>query len=249
MKNTLSMINIHQVKTRLVNSYVVEYPDRLLIIDVASNCHRYVLGFIEQTLQRDIDDVALVICTHDDPDHIGGVSALASLCDAQIAIPLSSKALHHKVVGDPKGFIVKLATTLREGLTPRARDMYFNKARNVAARKKAKFTGKRPRLKRKNIRFHAYRLKGGTTVPLFDDWQVVHTPGHSWDSCCFYHPSSGSLITGDTLLCSAKQNRILVPAILSNQTQMNESLDKLRSLNIQSVYPGHGSVISGDIQF
>ncbi len=73
-------MQIHQVKTRLVNSYVVAYDDHLLVIDVASRCHRQVLGFIESQLQRDISEVALVLSTHDDPDHMGGIAELARIC-------------------------------------------------------------------------------------------------------------------------------------------------------------------------
>lgn len=81
---------IHLVKTRYVNSYVVEYADRLLVVDVAFKCHAYVLGFIEQKLKRPISDVGLIVCTHDDPDHIGGVAAFAELCAAEVAVPYAS---------------------------------------------------------------------------------------------------------------------------------------------------------------
>ena len=75
-------MNIHQLKTRLVNTYVVEYDERLLVMDVAIGCHEYVMGFIAHDLRRDIEQVDLVICSHDDPDHMGGVADLARACRA-----------------------------------------------------------------------------------------------------------------------------------------------------------------------
>jgi len=238
-------MNIHLVKTRLVNSYIVEYPDRLLVVDVAVKCHRYVLGYIEQELKRPVSDVALVICTHDDADHMGGVFALAKLCQADVAIPFSSGKGSHKLVNNPTGAVRRFVTSVREMFRARAWDMYFNKDRDRAATQQAKHqmpveeSTSTTDLKINN------RLQGGQAIPGFDDWKVVHTPGHSWDSCCYYHPHSSSLITGDTLLGSGKENRLVVASIYSSRRQTVRTLNKLSKLSVSSVYPGHGSVITG----
>jgi len=242
-------MKVHQVKTRLVNTYVIEYPDRLLVMDVAVRCHRYVLGFIEQELKRDIDDVVLVTCSHDDPDHMGGLRRLATLCNAEIAIPHHAGALRSKFSGDPTGFIIRAVTALREGLRARMWTMYFNPKRGRSARKKPRYEGRKGlRRLAKGVK-QRHRISGNETLPGFDDWQIIHTPGHSWDSCCFYHEDSGSLLSGDTLLGSAKQNKVVVPSIYANASQMEQSLATLRKLNIKTVYPGHGSVISGNVSF
>lgn len=238
-------MKIHLLKTRLVNSYVVEYPGRLLVVDVAIKCHRYVLGFIEQELERPISDVELVVCTHDDADHMGGVFALAQLCDADVAIPFASGRVRHKLMNNPTGTITRLRTSFRESLRARAWDMYFNKERNLVAAKQAKLKKTEEHtISSAKLRVD-HRLKGSSAIPGFDDWQVVHTPGHSWDSCCYYHQASSSLITGDTLLGSGKENRLVVASIYSSRRQTLRSLDKLSKLDINRVYPGHGSVISG----
>lgn len=246
-------MKIHQVKTRLVNTYVIEYPDRMFVMDVAVRCHRYVLGFIEHELKRDIRDVKLVTCSHDDPDHMGGVRRLATLCGAEIAIPKHAGALRSKFLGDPTGFFIRAVTALREGLRGRMWTMYFNPKRSRHARKKPKYvgdkyTGKRPaqKLEGKKKRF---RVRGDDVLPGFEDWRVIHTPGHSWDSACFYHEASGSLLSGDTLLGSAKLSKVVVPSIYANASQMEQSLRILRALHIRTVYPGHGSIISGDVKF
>ena len=242
-------MNIHQIKTRLVNTYVIEYPDRLLVMDVAAGCHRYVLGFIDHELRRDIHDVKLVICSHDDPDHMGGVKSLAAICGADMAIPLSSGELHHKFRHDPVGLLVRFVTTLREGFRGRAWEMYFNPRRNVEARKKPRYERKDEPALLTPPAIRQLRLQGGTTLPGFDDWQVIHTPGHSWDSCCYFHEASGSLLSGDTLLGSAKQEKVVIPSIYANSRQTRQSLAVLRQLNIQAVYPGHGSVIRENVAF
>lgn len=235
-------VKIHQVKTRLVNSYVIEYPDKLLVMDVAVKAHRYVLGFIEQELERDVSEVELVTCTHDDPDHIGGVFALAELCHARVAIPYASQTSLRKIVNNPTGGLVRTATSVREAFRSRSWKMYINSNRDRAAKTKPKFMGGiEP--KNKRLRQADSRLKHLDVLPCFDDWTVIHTPGHSWDSCCYYHQKHQSLITGDTLLGSGK--KLVTPSIYSNSQQTRESLKQLKALNIATVYPGHGSVITG----
>lgn len=241
-----NLINIHQVKTRLVNSYVIEYPDKLLVMDVAVKCHRYVLGFIEHELERDISEVSLVVCSHDDPDHIGGVFALAGLCDAEVGIPYASNLTLNKMVNNPSGSAVRFATSLREAFRLRSWNMYLNPRRDREAGDKPKFISDSEHDKTTRPIEADYRLKDQSVLDGFEDWRVIHTPGHSWDSCCFYHEKSQSLLTGDTLLGSAKKGKLLVPSIYSNAQQTRETLQKLQKLNILEAYPGHGSVIKGN---
>ena len=238
-------MNIHRIKTRLGNSYVIEYGDRLLVVDVALGCHLYVLGFIEQDLRRDIADVQLVLCTHDDPDHIGGVAALAAISNAEVAIPYASGATIRKWANDSSGGLVRFATGLREAFRRRAWRMYVSPSRNRAARLQPKFTHFDSDTHSSAGLNPGYKLKNHQFIPGFDDWQVIHTPGHSWDSCCYYHRSSGSLISGDTLLGSNRKDALVTPAIYSNQRHTLQSIERLKSLDISTVYPGHGAVISG----
>lgn len=246
-------IIIHQVKTRHVNSYVIEYPDKILVVDVAAGAHRYVLGFIEQQLKRDVSEVGLVICSHDDPDHIGGVFSLAGLCNAPVGIPYASNLPFRKLRNNPSGVLVKTATSFREALRARSWEMYINPKRDKEAKNKPTFGGLRTdhhALNRhgsaKKVNQVDHRLKDKQTLPGFSDWSVIHTPGHSWDSCCFYHRQSQSLLTGDTLLGSAKKGKLMLPSIYSSARHTQSSLNKLERLQLAAVYPGHGSVIAGD---
>lgn len=68
---------------------------------------------------------------------------------------------------------------------------------------------------------------------------VIHTPGHTKGSVCFYHKESKSLITGDTLF-NESVGRTDLPT--GNSVTLQESIsEKLFSLdNATNVYPGHG---------
>ena len=53
---------------------------------------------------------------------------------------------------------------------------------------------------------HAFDLRltevqGGETLELSGlEWEVIHTPGHTIDGICLYHPPTKTLLTGDTVL-------------------------------------------------
>ncbi|HCS28006.1 MAG TPA: hypothetical protein DIW43_11170 [Spongiibacteraceae bacterium] len=231
---------IHQVKTRLSNSYVVAYPEKLLVLDVAVKCHAYVLGYVESVLERSISEIELVTCTHDDPDHIGGIAALAAASGANVAIPLAAGKFLRKVLGDPFGPIFRFGSSFREAFRARAWQMYLSPQRTRQAQEQPRWEGHVGRVA--VFPENALRLKHGNKLPGFDDWSVVHTPGHTWDSICFWHAESGSLVTGDTLLGSG-ENAVL-PAIYANPFQTRRSLRRINALGVNKLYPGHGSIIT-----
>ncbi len=69
-------------------------------------------------------------------------------------------------------------------------------------------------------------------------FQVIHTPGHSPGSLCFFFPKEKILISGDTLFKGSIGN-ISFPTSCPND--MWNSLKKLESLpGNTTVYPGHG---------
>ncbi len=69
-------------------------------------------------------------------------------------------------------------------------------------------------------------------------WQVIHTPGHSPGSVCFYCESNHILFSGDTLFKGSIGNLSLPTA---NPDLMWKSLDKLALLPKEThIYPGHG---------
>ncbi|MBL4781088.1 MAG: MBL fold metallo-hydrolase [Porticoccaceae bacterium] len=240
-------MKIHQVKGRHVNSYVIEDGDGLLVVDAAWRGEKYVLGYIHKVLQRDIRDVKLVICTHGDPDHSGSIARVASACGAKLAVPYATPSKLLKFANDPTGMIFRLVTALIEGMRPRAWVMYANPHKSARAKMLPAYTGEDgvANDERTALAEPPLRLKHHTLLPGFEDWQVIHTPGHSWDSCCYFHLPSGSLITGDTLLGSNKKGHPVKPSVYANPVQLARSVKLLRRLKPQAVYPGHGACFRG----
>lgn len=73
---------------------------------------------------------------------------------------------------------------------------------------------------------------------------IIHTPGHTQDSCCFYMPKRGVIFTGDTLftgLCGKTDKKYYF--------EMFNSLQKLQELPLYTkVLPGH-EYLSNSIEF
>jgi glyoxylase-like metal-dependent hydrolase (beta-lactamase superfamily II) len=238
-------MQIHQIRTPLANSYLVEYPDRILVVDVGSRCQDYVLGHIEQELAREAQDVELIICTHDDPDHIGGVRQLAVACGSPFAIPYASRSPLRKHWNDPAGWLVRFATSSVEATRPRSFKMYWSQERRSRVRERARARSAVRRGQVYGLK-PDYRLKHQSILPGFEDWEVLHTPGHTWDSCCFFHAETQSLLSGDTLLGSSKKQRLVLPSVFSNRSQIRSSLRRIRQLDPRHIYPGHGSEFHGE---
>jgi len=67
--------------------------------------------------------------------------------------------------------------------------------------------------------------------------QVMHTPGHSPDSLCFYLEDEGVLFTGDTILGGTS-------TAVNDLADYLASLRRLRALpNLRVICPGHGPLI------
>lgn len=83
-------------------------------------------------------------------------------------------------------------------------------------------------------------LKDGQKLRVGDvEITVIHTPGHSMGSVCFYIAKEGLLLSGDTLF-SGSIGRIDFPS--SSPELMWKSLKKLSHLPKETrVIPGHGS--------
>jgi len=80
-------------------------------------------------------------------------------------------------------------------------------------------------------------LKDGDTLKLGDRiFEVIHTPGHSTDSICFYCEEDGVLFAGDTPLIIRRPGD-------TYQEEFVEALEKLSQKDIRSLYFGHGQPI------
>lgn len=70
------------------------------------------------------------------------------------------------------------------------------------------------------------------------NYRVIHTPGHTPGSVCYYFPDSNDLVTGDTLFAGTV-GRTDLPG--GSPREMQDSLETIAGLpDVTRIYPGHG---------
>lgn len=80
-------------------------------------------------------------------------------------------------------------------------------------------------------------------------WQTLFCPGHSGDHICFYRPEDRTLLGADHLLAHISSNALLEPPHSGENTRRLSlieywrSLDRIDTLSIARILPGHGQVI------
>lgn len=68
-------------------------------------------------------------------------------------------------------------------------------------------------------------------------FRVLHTPGHSPGSVCYWSPDDGVVFSGDILFDNGAPGRSDTPE--GDADDLRESLERLASLAPERVYPGH----------
>lgn len=87
-----------------------------------------------------------------------------------------------------------------------------------------------------------FLLQSGDLDIKGQQFQVIHTPGHSPGSVCLYWPERQALFSGD-LIFKEGLGRTDLPG--GDSTSLKESIKNLADWDIEWVLPGHGDVISG----
>lgn len=72
--------------------------------------------------------------------------------------------------------------------------------------------------------------------------EALHTPGHALDHLCFYLRESASLFSGDNIL--GEGTAVIAPPE-GNMRSYLASLERLRELHIDRIYPGHFRPLHG----
>jgi glyoxylase-like metal-dependent hydrolase (beta-lactamase superfamily II) len=222
-----------------VNVYLIE-DDPLTLVDAGPNS-----GTSFDELQRGIarlghslEDIGLVIVTHQHIDHLGLVSLVASHSDAQvaaidIAVPYMENFSEEAQADDDFARDIMLRNGISEDV--------------VAA------------LQSVSRAFRAWGARVQVTRPLRDGealglrdrtLHVHHRPGHSPTDTVFHDRERGILIAADHLLGHISSNPLITrprdgsagrPQALVHYL---ESLAATREMEVDLVLPGHGEPIT-----
>ena len=225
-----------------VNTYLIE-DDPLTLVDTGPNSGK-ALDELEQALAAHghrVEDLELILLTHQHIDHIGLASILARRSGAEVAAldKLAPILQRFAEVNEADDEFAE-ALMLRHGLSP---DVAVS-LRSVS---------------------RAFRAWGGSvevTRPLTDGGvlelrdrrlQVFHRPGHSPTDTIFWDEERSELIAADHLIKHISSNPLLTRALDGSSERPQalvtymDSLRKTREMPAKLVLSGHGDPIDDHV--
>jgi glyoxylase-like metal-dependent hydrolase (beta-lactamase superfamily II) len=222
-----------------VNCYLIE-DEPLTLIDTGPNSGKS-LDELERALAGHgyrVEDLELIVLTHQHMDHMGLLEILARRSGAEVA------AWH------------QLASYLADFSASAAADDEFSQAimrRHGVPRDLATVLGSL------GAAFRAFGSSGPVTRPLRDGdtlrlrdrtFRVMHRPGHSPSDTIFLDEERGTLLGGDHLLARISSNPLVSRPLEDGSSarpralmRYVDSLRATRELALDVVLPGHGEPI------
>jgi len=210
-------MKLHQLKGYIQNIYLAEYEHGLFLLD---GCCRAdvteIEHFIVHVLKRPFTDLKLVVVTHMHPDHAGAAHKLRKLTGCKVAASSVAGQWYQGI----DGYLMHLTDI---ALT-----------RWVAGRK-----GK----KTKNIWYPRYLqqdvfLSNGQPLPMFEDWQVIWTQGHTDRDISLYHQATGQVYVADLMV--QVKSQLIPPYPVFYPRRYRESIDTIANLKPQKILLAHG---------
>ena len=184
----------------------------VVIVDAGGRGSLRLIAAGLRALDSSLDQVRLIALTHYHPDHAGDLGNLVEATSAKVAV-------HHQEAGILNG-------------EDRAPSPFHN---SILARATQPFL---PLLYGRPVQVD-YSLNDGDTLPLADDIQLVHTPGHTPGSMCLYVASKRLLIVGDALEYRSQKLGPPAKSVTQDPMQARESLKRLLALDFDIICFSH----------
>jgi glyoxylase-like metal-dependent hydrolase (beta-lactamase superfamily II) len=225
-----------------VNVYLIE-DDPLTLVDTGPNSGK-ALDELERALAdhgRRVEDLELIVLTHQHLDHQGLAQILARRSGADVAaldrlVPLLERFAEFNEADDA----FAEALMLRHGLSPDVAVALRSVSRAFRA------WGSSVEVTR--------TLTDGGVLELRDrTLQVFHRPGHSPTDTIFWDAQRGELIAGDHLIKHISSNPLITRTLDDGDERLQalvtymDSLRKTRELPAKRVLSGHGDPIDDHV--
>lgn len=200
-----------------VNCYLLKTVTGFILIDTGASNKRTELENELENAGCTPGNLNLIVITHGDFDHTGNAKYIGDKFGAKIA-------MHSDDLG-----------MVEQG------DMFWNRKGNVIIKKLAPILfrfGKSERFKP-----DLYLEDGDDLSEYGFDATIIHITGHSKGSIGIL-TNEGDLFCGDLLENTKKPG---LNSIMDDKEDADISIEKLKSLEIKTVYPGHGELFSMDL--
>jgi glyoxylase-like metal-dependent hydrolase (beta-lactamase superfamily II) len=225
-----------------VNTYLIE-DEPLTLVDTGPNSGK-ALDELERALAahgRRIEDLGLIVVTHQHMDHVGLVEVLARRSGAEVAA------------------LDLLAPWLAEYSTRMEADDRFAEA---LMRRHGVPEQLGVALRAVSAAFRGWGSKATVTMPLRDGselslrdrtFRVLHRPGHSPSDTVFHDVERRELIGGDHLIAHISSNPLIARPLSGDSEERPRALltylESLRATaamdDVDVVFPGHGDDVRG----
>jgi len=212
---------IEVVDLGMVNAYLLKAGDGFVLVDTGLPTKWDPLVSHLKASGALPDKLKLVVITHGDLDHTGGAARLQKEYNARVAI--------HPADADQ---VEKGAMLEREMTNPVFK--VIMKLRRLRMR------GSMPAYP--TFTPDVLLSDGESLEPYGVDATILHLPGHTPGSIALLFPN-GDIIAGDTV---SNMIRPGTSPFVHDRQAMAASLDKLKSLDLKTIFPGHGKPFSAD---
>ncbi len=211
--------DIRTLTLRWVNAYLVKTDAGFILIDTGMSGNRAALERELHDAGCRPGDLRLVIVTHGDPDHAGNAAYLRGIYGAKIAMhPAERQAVEQGDMFRSRGR-VGLRRRLMKPLTALFR-----------LRKPDRFTPD-------------VTLKDGDRLDEYGlTARILHVPGHTAGSIAVL-TDDGAFFSGDFL---ENRTRPSIATFVDDGEALKAGFERVKALDIRTVYPGHGKPFSLD---
>ncbi len=200
--------------------YILFEQDRVVVIDAATPGRAGAVWRYLESSGLPPEAVDEIWLTHGDIDHVGSVAALKERSGAKVLAHRADVPLVQGQADRELGPVFLARTGKR----------FFNWAIRRVFRYKPTSVDR--------------QVEDGDN--LGGDWQIIHVPGHTAGSICFYHAVRKIAIVGDAI--NHKRGRLGAPPVVftPDLAQAHNSVHRIAALDFEVCCFGHGPPLVED---
>lgn len=190
-------------------------------------------GLLREAVKQagvDFARISVIILTHQDVDHTGGLSELRAALNGKARIYCHDTE---------KPYI--------EGTRPLVKSDPVQFAKMVGANADARSLAMKKLIDNPPRTPVDETVSDGQLLPICGGIRILFTPGHTPGHICLLHEPSETLIAGDALTASQGVLHGPRPAAAADLTQAQHSLLHLREYTVRTVVCYHGGIVAGNV--
>ena len=217
LKSTVEIIpHVYQLTITGVNVILIAEEELTLIDTAYRGSTNQIVDSIHK-LGRSVEEISLIILTHNHLDHVGGLSELRKLTRAKVAAHQADISDTENQLSYPR----VLQKTLRAPPFSNLHSVFSVVPDEIDI-----------------------QLEGDEVLKPLNGLKVIHTPGHTPGSICLFSPQNRMLIVGDALNRRGNNLRPPLKMVSTDRAQALDSVKKIAELDFDILCFGHGQPLT-----